>query len=295
MLPSSSPSASFSMARWLAQSTPQRPHPRRHPHPRPHPQRPRSVLFKFVESGTHAAMAQGRHQVLHVDVRDADMTQAGDTDRPISYPAHRSALYPEGIGKKRFTSLSIRCCEGRWLSEMNHLQALPEGTCVCVHGLGCIEGDAGELMLAMLAQFAQMERNRIRARADAGRAKARESLVVPTRKDYIITKNPSGRPVEHDAAAIAAWRQEHGVSNRYHCQAVQRIRQHRQACVCSLYSSVISRAGANTPAAPEPVLARIFQANGSLVRPLSDVLNKALALESYSPNVAAPLDRHPAC
>lgn len=84
------------------------------------------------------------------------------------------------------------------------------GVRVCVHGLGCIEGDVGELMLAMLAQFAQMERNRIRARADAGRDAARKHLA-----EHGVThkgKASLGRPVEHDAAAIAAWRMEHGAS-----------------------------------------------------------------------------------
>lgn len=84
------------------------------------------------------------------------------------------------------------------------------GVRVCVHGLGCIEGDAGELMLAMLAQFAQMERNRIRARADAGREAARASLEATGRTHK--GKASLGRPVEHDAAAIAAWRLEHGAS-----------------------------------------------------------------------------------
>ncbi|MBE7159344.1 MAG: recombinase family protein, partial [Rhodospirillales bacterium] len=69
-----------------------------------------------------------------------------------------------------------------------------------------------ELLLTMLAQFAQMERNRIRARADAGREAARASLAATglTHKG----KHGLGRPVEHDAAAIAAWRAQHSASIR---------------------------------------------------------------------------------
>ena len=84
------------------------------------------------------------------------------------------------------------------------------GVRVNIHGLGIIEGDTGELLLAMLAQFAQMERNRLRARADAGRAAARASLEATgmTHKG----KASLGRPIEHDAAAIATWRTAHKAS-----------------------------------------------------------------------------------
>lgn len=85
-----------------------------------------------------------------------------------------------------------------------------KGIRVNVHGLGVIEGDTGRLLLAMLAQFAEMERNRIRARADAGRAAARASLaaVGKTHKGAASL----GRPVEHDPKAIAAWRTKNSAS-----------------------------------------------------------------------------------
>ena len=84
------------------------------------------------------------------------------------------------------------------------------GIRVNVHGLGVIEGDTGELLLTLMAQFAQMERNRIRARADAGRDAARASLAA-TGKTHKGAES-LGRPVEHDAQAIAAWRVENGAS-----------------------------------------------------------------------------------
>lgn len=84
------------------------------------------------------------------------------------------------------------------------------GVRVNIHGLGVIEGDTGELLLTLLAQFAQMERNRIRARADAGRGVARESLAATglTHKGKVSL----GRPVAQDAAQVAAWRLEQGAS-----------------------------------------------------------------------------------
>ncbi|MDF3881792.1 recombinase family protein [Cupriavidus basilensis] len=79
-----------------------------------------------------------------------------------------------------------------------------KGVTVDVHGLGPIVGDAGELVLTLLAQLAQMERNRIIARTEAGREIAKASLEA-TGKTH-RGKASLGRPVEHDAEAIAQWR-----------------------------------------------------------------------------------------
>jgi putative DNA-invertase from lambdoid prophage Rac len=83
-----------------------------------------------------------------------------------------------------------------------------KGVIVDVHGLGPIAGDAGELILALLAQVAQMERNRIIARTDDGRARAKQSLAA-TGKTH-RGKASLGRPVQHDSATIAAWSWENG-------------------------------------------------------------------------------------
>ena len=83
-----------------------------------------------------------------------------------------------------------------------------KGVIVDVHGLGPIVGDAGELILALLAQVAQMERNRIVARTDAGRELAKQTLAA-TGKTH-RGKASLGRPVQHDAANIAAWSWENG-------------------------------------------------------------------------------------
>jgi putative DNA-invertase from lambdoid prophage Rac len=84
------------------------------------------------------------------------------------------------------------------------------GVRVNIHGLGVIEGDTGELLLTLLAQFAQMERSRIRSRADAGRDAARESLARTglTHRG----KASLGRPVKGNAQEVAAWRQANRAS-----------------------------------------------------------------------------------
>lgn len=84
------------------------------------------------------------------------------------------------------------------------------GVRVNIHGLGIIEGETGELLIAMLAQFAQMERNRIKARADAGRAAAREALMATglTHRG----KASLGRPQAANAGAVAEWRTKNQAS-----------------------------------------------------------------------------------
>jgi putative DNA-invertase from lambdoid prophage Rac len=87
---------------------------------------------------------------------------------------------------------------------------LEKGVAVEVSGLGRIARGVGELILAVLAQVADMERERIRERTATGRAKARDSLarVGATHRG----KASLGRPVGHiggrviQPAEVVAWR-----------------------------------------------------------------------------------------
>ncbi|MES3028907.1 MAG: recombinase family protein [Pseudomonadota bacterium] len=86
------------------------------------------------------------------------------------------------------------------------------GVTVDIHGLGTIGRGAGEIILAVLAQVADMERDRIRGRTEAGRAAARASLRA-TGKTH-RGKDSLGRPKAADGAAVAAWRRERNASIR---------------------------------------------------------------------------------
>jgi putative DNA-invertase from lambdoid prophage Rac len=86
------------------------------------------------------------------------------------------------------------------------------GVTVDVHGLGPISGDVGELILAVLAQIADMERRKIRERTEAGRAAARVALVATGRTHK--GKESLGRPKAQDGAVVAAWRLENAASIR---------------------------------------------------------------------------------
>ncbi len=87
---------------------------------------------------------------------------------------------------------------------------LDKGVAVEVRGLGRIAKGAGELILAVLAQVADMERQRIAERTATGREKAREALAATglTHRG----KASLGRPAKADPAAVKVWRTEHDAS-----------------------------------------------------------------------------------
>lgn len=87
---------------------------------------------------------------------------------------------------------------------------LNKGVSVDVHGLGVIGRGVGELILAVLAQVADMERQRIKKRCDSGRAAARAALVA-TGKTH-KGKAGLGRPFANDADTVRTWRTETAAS-----------------------------------------------------------------------------------
>jgi len=87
---------------------------------------------------------------------------------------------------------------------------IDKGVTVHVHGLGPIGRGVGELILAVLAQVADMERQRITERTQAGRVAARASLAATGRTHR--GKESLGRPMAQDAAAVVAWRKANAAS-----------------------------------------------------------------------------------
>jgi putative DNA-invertase from lambdoid prophage Rac len=87
---------------------------------------------------------------------------------------------------------------------------IDKGVVVDVHGLGPITGDIGKLILAVLSQVAEMERNRIRERCNAGRDAARTAIAATgmTHKG----KHGLGRKPLNVGPEIAAWRKANGAS-----------------------------------------------------------------------------------
>lgn len=87
---------------------------------------------------------------------------------------------------------------------------LARGVAVDVLGLGVIAHGVGELILAVLAQVADMERKRIAERCEAGRVVARQAL-AETGKTHRGAAS-MGRPVVVDYAVIRAWRADNRAS-----------------------------------------------------------------------------------
>ncbi len=87
---------------------------------------------------------------------------------------------------------------------------LDRGIAVEVHGLGLIAKGVGELILAVLAQVADMERKRIIERTAQGRQTARVALAATGRTHR--GKVSLGRPMKANADAVKAWRQANDAS-----------------------------------------------------------------------------------
>lgn len=84
---------------------------------------------------------------------------------------------------------------------------LQRGITLDVHGLGVIAQGVGELIVAVLAQIAAMERERILERTSKGIQIAKESL-AKTGKTH-KGKTSLGRPKAADSGAVRAWREKH--------------------------------------------------------------------------------------
>ena len=87
---------------------------------------------------------------------------------------------------------------------------IQRGVEVEVRGLGVIGRGAGELILAVLAQVADMERLRIKERCEAGRDAARTSLKLTGRTHR--GKASLGRSKAADPRVVREWRRENGAS-----------------------------------------------------------------------------------
>lgn len=87
---------------------------------------------------------------------------------------------------------------------------LDKGVTLHVGGLGAIGRGVGELVVAVLAQVAQMERDRINERTRQGRAVAKELLASTGKTQHGATS--MGRPVEVDLVAVKTWRDTNSAS-----------------------------------------------------------------------------------
>jgi putative DNA-invertase from lambdoid prophage Rac len=87
---------------------------------------------------------------------------------------------------------------------------LNQGVTVDIRGLGPVGRGVGEVILAVLAQMAEIDRHRINERTAAGRRAARASLAA-TGKTH-RGKESLGRPKAADAKDVVSWRSQTSAS-----------------------------------------------------------------------------------
>lgn len=127
-------------------------------------------------------------------------------DRPgfaalLAYVREGDTIYVTAVDRLGRDALDVQATVRRLLEK---------GVTVDVLGLGPIGRGVGELILAVLAQMADMERSRIKERCEAGRAAARAALQATGRTHR--GKASLGRPKAVDSAAVATWRRENKAS-----------------------------------------------------------------------------------
>jgi len=94
--------------------------------------------------------------------------------------------------------------------QANVRNLISQGVTLDVVGLGPIGKGVGELIVAVLAQIADMERQRIKERCDAGRDAARAALAT-TGKTH-RGKESLGRPYAANPGEVRKWRRENSAS-----------------------------------------------------------------------------------
>ncbi|OWK31782.1 recombinase family protein [Sphingomonas mucosissima] len=119
----------------------------------------------------------------------------------LSFVREGDTLYLYAIDRLGRDALDVQAMVRRLL-EM--------GVTLDVRGLGVIGRGVGELIVAVLAQIADMERQRIKERCESGREAARAALAATGRTHK--GKESLGRPKAANAAEVAAWRRENGAS-----------------------------------------------------------------------------------
>jgi len=87
---------------------------------------------------------------------------------------------------------------------------LAKGVTVDVRGLGTIAPGVGELIVAVLSQVADMERQRINERTATGRELAKTTLAATGKTHRGATS--LGRPAKADAAAVKLWKDDNKAS-----------------------------------------------------------------------------------
>lgn len=167
------------------------------------------IAYYRVSTGGQSIEAQRKALGGGFDREFTDEGISGATlaaDRPgfaklLGYVREGDTLYIYALDRLGRDALDVQATVRRLLDM---------GVTLDVQGLGAIGRGVGELIVAVLAQIADMERARIKERCDTGREAAKAALQATGRTHR--GKESLGRPKAADAVAVAAWRRENGAS-----------------------------------------------------------------------------------
>lgn len=165
------------------------------------------IAYYRVSTGDQSIEAQRQALGGTFDREFEDVGVSGAVraeDRPgfgklLSYIREGDTLYLYAIDRLGRDALDVQATVRR-LMDM--------GVTLDVRGLGVIGRGVGELIVAVLAQMADMERQRIKERCESGRQAARVALQATGRTHK--GKVSLGRPAAADAAEVKAWRAANG-------------------------------------------------------------------------------------
>ncbi len=169
------------------------------------------IVYYRVSTGDQSIEAQRQALGSDFDKEFSDVGVSGGimaADRPgfaklLEQVRKGDILYVYAVDRLGRDALDVQATVRRLLNA---------GVTVDIHGLGQIGRGVGEIILAVLAQVADMERNKIRERTEAGRSAARAALLA-TGKTH-RGKDSLGRPKAQDAASVVAWRRANAASIR---------------------------------------------------------------------------------
>lgn len=170
-----------------------------------------NILYTRVSDSSQSVQAQ-RQAMQAATTYDKEFTDEGVSGAVLA--AHRAG-FAELLGYVREGDTVWVYAVDRLGRDAIDVQTtikvlLAKGVSVNVKGLGLIGKGVGELIVAVLAQVAEMERERIRERTTNGRKVARESLAA-TGKTH-RGKDSLGRPALADAATVSTWRNDNKAS-----------------------------------------------------------------------------------
>lgn len=160
-----------------------------------------STAEQSTEMQRHALMIPGGFDREYKDVGISGSIPAADRQgfgEMLKYAREGDTLHVYAVDRLGRDALDVQ-------STVRAL--LDKGVSVEIRGLGRISRGVGELILAVLAQVADMERRRITERAADGRNKAREALLATGMTHR--GKASLGRPHADDPMKVAAWRMDH--------------------------------------------------------------------------------------